>query len=75
MENGNLLFTLSDGGILKDKIRWTKGYIIFEIPQVAQKYIIKELNGEKYLFMEHKSGDYSFGGMKPMYYVFKKSGN
>lgn len=74
MDNGNLLFTLADGGVLKDNIRWTKDYIILEVQEVAQKYIIKEINGDKYLFMEHKSGDYSYGGMKPCYYVFKRAG-
>lgn len=75
MEDGKLLFTLTRGGVIKDKVRWTKGYIINEAQEVAQKYLIKEMNGDKYLFMEHKSGDYSFGGMKPRYYVFKKAGN
>ena len=65
MDNGKLLFTLADGGVLKDNIRWTKDYIILEVQEVAQKYIIKEINGDKYLFMEQKSGDYSYGGMKP----------
>ena len=74
MDNGKLLFTLADGGVLKDNMRWTKDYIILEVQEVAQKYIIKEINGDKYLFMEHKSGDYSYGGMKPYYYVFKRAG-
>lgn len=74
LENGEIFFSLANGGVFRKGLRWTKGYIINENSVVAQKYIIKEMNGNKYLFMEHKSGDYSFGGMKPYYYVFKRVG-
>ncbi len=40
--------------------------------KTASKYIIKEIDGGKYMFFEWKSGDYTIRGMKPYYYVLKK---
>lgn len=36
------------------------------------KYQIETINEVEYLFMEWKSGDYTYGGKVPSYYVFKK---
>lgn len=51
---------------------WTKGLILNKVDLTASKYEIKEMNGDKYMFFEWKSGDYTFRGMKPYYYVMKK---
>lgn len=65
-ENSNLSYSIS---------RWTKGVIISEVMKTASKYVIKEIDGSSYMFMEWKSGDYSIWGMKPAYYVLKKIDN
>jgi len=36
------------------------------------KYVVKDLNGKKYLFMEWMSGDVLIRGEKPHQYVFEK---
>jgi bla regulator protein BlaR1 len=53
-------------------LTWTKGIIMHQGDQTASKYVIKEINGEEYLFFEWKSGDYTIRGQKPYYYVLKK---
>lgn len=55
---------------------WTKGFILDPVDITASKYIIKEINNEQYMFMEWKSGDYSFWRINnPYYYVLKKVNN
>ncbi|MBE6559023.1 MAG: MerR family transcriptional regulator [Ruminococcaceae bacterium] len=49
-----------------------RGYIINQQDEAAEGYLIRELDGVSYLFIQHKSGDYFFGGMEPKYYVFRK---
>lgn len=52
---------------------WTKGLIIDTEAKMAAKYLIKEINGSKYMFFEWKSGDYTKQGKKKIfYYVLKK---
>ena len=62
----------SDGGKTNFGDSWTKGLILDEGSKTASKYIIKEIGGEKYMFFEWKSGDYSIRHTKPSYYVLKK---
>ena len=52
-----------------DKISWTKDYIYSK--SLASNYIIKNINDEKYLIMDWKSGDYVYGGKVFGCYVFK----
>ena len=51
-------------------IGWTKGLLLGG--NKASKYTIKEIEGEKYMFYEWKSGDYTFRHMHPSYYVLKQ---
>lgn len=53
-------------------IRWTKGFVMHQKDQTAAAYTLKEINGKKYMFFEWKSGDYSFRGHAPSYYVLEK---
>ena len=53
-----------------DKIKWTKDYILDSI--TASNFIIQEIDGDEYLIMDWKSGDYVFGGEIFGCYVFKK---
>jgi bla regulator protein BlaR1 len=55
-----------------DWLTWTKGYIIHHNDKTAGKYMIKEIDGSKYMFWEWMSGDVTLRGMKPYYYVLKK---
>ena len=54
------------------KSKWTKGYIWQN--DTIPAYIIKNIDGENYMFIQWKSGDYTIRKMKPCYYVFKKTG-
>ena len=61
-----LEYTASDVGRFR-------GYIINHQEESAEGYLLHEIDGAKYLFVQHKSGDYFFGGKEPSYYVFKKA--
>ncbi len=50
---------------------WTKGLLINEGSKTAAKYLVREIEGSKYMFFEWKSGDYTYSYMKPKYYVMK----
>lgn len=51
---------------------WTEGLIMHPGDKTAAKYHIQEINDEKYMFFEWKSGDYIIRPMKPRYYVLQK---
>ena len=53
---------------------WTKGAVIHQGERTASHYDIQEINGQRYLFFEWKSGDVTILGRKPMYYVLRWSG-
>lgn len=56
-------------------LRYTKGFVLNDKERTAEEYIIKLLNGKQYLFVQHKSGDYYYGGMMPCWYVFERKDN
>ncbi len=60
----------NDGGETSWGFSWTKGLVLSN--DSAAKYLIKEIDGARYMFMEWKSGDYTIRHMKPFYYVLKK---
>ncbi len=57
-------------------MEYSKGVVINKRMEMVEHYTIKHFateNGtETYLFLEHKSGDYCYGGKIYFYYVFKK---
>jgi len=53
-------------------ITWTKGKILDHNDKTASAYEIKKIGGKEYMFFEWKSGDYTFRGMKPAYYVLER---
>lgn len=53
-------------------LRYTKGFVLNDSEMTAEEYIIKNINSKDYLFVQHKSGDYFYGGMTPNWYVFKR---
>jgi len=66
-----------DNVIYKDQIKiacsdkWTKGLVLNE--RTAEKYTIKDIGGSTYLFVEQKSGDYTYRYRKPSYCVLEKA--
>ena len=54
----------------------------FELPEevtqqildemTAEEYQIKSIDGKDFLFVQHKSGDYFYGGITPHWYVFER---
>ncbi|MDF2987829.1 MAG: blaR [Eubacterium sp.] len=71
-DNGKLSLTTTKGEYSGDANFWTKDLIISKPDKTASKCTIKEIDGSTYMFYEWKSGDYSYRGMKPYYYVLKK---
>ena len=67
--NGEAIFEATDGF---SKKKWTKGKILDKAMMTASDYSIKTIDGETYLFMDWKSGDYTFNGDINGCYVFKK---
>ena len=53
-------------------LRYTKDYVLDDRVMTAERYEIKEINGDEYLFLQHKSGDYTYGGCEPMLYVLRR---
>jgi hypothetical protein len=55
------------------KLKWTRGYVLDMLQELATAYKIRNINDTEYLIIEWKSGDYVFGGRNPGYYVFVKA--
>ncbi len=52
---------------------WTKGVTINKDMNTASTYEIQNIDGKDYMFLEWKSGDYSFRHEDPWYYVLEKA--
>lgn len=52
--------------------KWTRGKLIHIGDKTAADYYIKNINGNDYLFLEWKSGDYIFAHKKPKFYVLER---
>ncbi len=77
MEGGLLRAVYSTGATVCDQGLecWTRGYHLRKWISTKSAYEIREIEGREYLFIQWKSGDYIYGGLEPMYYVFERSGN
>lgn len=53
-------------------LRYTKGFVLNDKEMTAEEYQIKSIGGMNFLFVQHKSGDYFYGGMTPHWYVFER---
>ena len=60
------------GGLYRKGLRYSAGVVLDPEEEFAQHYRIFTEQGEDYLIMEHKSGDYSYGGEINCYYVFRR---
>lgn len=50
--------------------RWCTGNVICLPQSTASMYFFQEQDGVEYLLIQWKSGDYTFGGEEPYWYVF-----
>ena len=62
----------SVSGVANYIVRYTKGFVINDREMTAEEYQIKNFDGTDFLFVQHKSGDYFYGGKTPRWYVFKR---
>ena len=60
------------GGRTSKKWTWKDGILWHKDNRTEAKYIIKEMDGGIYMFIEWISGDVTIHGQKPSYYVMKK---
>lgn len=67
--------SMKTGEIINWGLDYTKGFVLDRKAKTAEEYIIKNLDGKEYLFVQHKSGDYSYGGIEPYWYVFERKDN
>lgn len=74
-EDGKFSYICGAKNTVHDKATWTKGYVLESDGKfsTASKYKIVKKQGETYMILEWKSGDYSYGGQVVCCYVFKKS--
>ena len=57
----------------EDASRPVRGAVLTLNNHIAEGYLLRELEGETYLFIQHKSGDYIYGGRTPLWYVFRRA--
>ena len=67
--------TRSMSGNVVHMLRYTKGLVLNDKEMTAEEYQIKSIEDKDFLFVQHKSGDYFYGGMMPHWYVFERRGN
>lgn len=52
--------------------RWVTGSVICNSVSTASMYRFQEYQGVEYLLIQWKSGDYTYGGDEPYWYVFQR---
>ena len=52
--------------------RWVRGNVICNPVSTVSMYRFQEYQGTEYLLIQWKSGDYTFGGEEPYWYVFQR---
>ncbi len=70
---GTVTGSTTKGPIPEGLYKWTKGLIISPVNKTASTCEIRQIDGGTYMFFEWKSGDYTFRGMQPWFYVLKKT--
>lgn len=58
--------------LLEDGTSAARGMVLNPSLHVAESYLLRELEGETFLFVQHKQGDYIYGGVTPQWYVFRR---
>ncbi|MBQ8397361.1 MAG: MerR family transcriptional regulator [Clostridia bacterium] len=72
LEGGKTRYTTKNG---VSEPRWTKGTILIEHEEVAEAYELRTIGGREYLFVEWKTGDYTYGGGRVYWYIFVRDGD
>jgi hypothetical protein len=63
----------TDADAPKPWFSWTRGYVVHKGgDHTASRYLLNEIDGAKYLFLEHKTSDVFYFHQPPNYYVLKK---
>ena len=57
----------------EDASRPVRGAVLTRSNHIAEGYLLREVAGETLLLIQHKSGDYIYGGRKPGWYVFRRA--
>ena len=72
MPNGELFVEAGKGAPFKQ--HWTKSHLLFKMGSgdADMKYKIFTIDGQDYMSMEWKSGDYTYGGQVRGYYILKR---
>lgn len=52
--------------------RWVTGNVICNSMSTVSMYRFQQYGDTEYLFIQWKSGDYTFGGQEPYWYVFQR---
>ncbi len=50
-----------------------RGALLYPAMALAEGYDLRRIDGTDYLFIQHKSGDYYYGGAEPAWYVFRRT--
>ncbi len=58
--------------LLKDGTSAARGMVLNPSHHIAEAYLLREIEGETFLFVQHKCGDYYYGGVMPRWYVFRR---
>ncbi|MCX7922015.1 MAG: hypothetical protein N3B21_08400 [Clostridia bacterium] len=73
IKEGQMLSSTVNGNLAYTNTTWTKNMVLNEYEKTASKYLIKDMNGTAYMFLEWKSGDYTYRNQTPKFYVLKKT--
>lgn len=71
-ENNGTLYVGYNNTQNLQPINWSKDVVINKNIDTVSEYTIKQIDDQTIMFVEWKSGDYSFGGKVHGYYVLKK---
>lgn len=52
--------------------KWSTGNVICVPRSTVSMYVLRRYGDVEYLFIQWKSGDYSYGGEESAWYVFKR---
>jgi bla regulator protein BlaR1 len=77
LPNGGMRFSTyqtDSGSTPQAGIKWTKGVVMMTEERTASKYEIEQVGGEKFMFFEWKSGDYTIRHAQPWHYVLHWTG-
>jgi bla regulator protein BlaR1 len=72
LPRGAMLLSIIPWEMGSTSFTWTKDFILNKADETCSSYVIKTLGNSTYMFFEWKSGDYSYKGLDPYFYILKK---